>query len=182
MARATSGGAGAGAGAGYELSDSDIRRATHTKVWTYSQLLRKTSLAQLLDAKGRCVILYETQGPLVGHWVALLRHPGGIEYFDPYGGIAPDGEARWLSPGKLAALGENTKALSALIRASGLPLSVNPCHYQSKAPGNNECGRHCVSRVHFSSLSEADYNAMIKRSGLSPDAFVLNVSQKLLGK
>lgn len=169
-------------GAGYSLSDADIRRAAKTKVWLYSDLLKKKSLQGLFDSKGRCALLYETTSPTSGHWVAMIRRGGSLEYFDPYGGIPPDGELRWLGAAQAAALGENTRWLSQLLKASGLRVTSNPYHYQAHTAGNNECGRHVVARLHYWPLSEQEYHALVQRSGLSPDEWALHVSQELLGK
>lgn len=169
-------------GDGYSLSDADIRRAVHTKVWIYKDLLNKNSLEGMWDSKGRFALLWEVDSPQEGHWVCLIRKGDSVEYFDPYGGYRPDGERTWLSAEKAHELGEDEGKLSALIKASGLALSSNPFHYQSKAQGNNECGRHVVSRLYYYRLSETDYDAVIKKSGKTPDQFVLDVSNSLLHK
>ncbi len=173
-------------GSGYALSDEDIAHAADTHVIEYSDLFNAPSLASVFDPKGRVVMLYETTGPLSGHWVCMIRRGGSVEYFDPYGGIRPDGELKWLTPAKAAQLGENQKTLSKLIAASGLSLTVNPFHYQAQTPGNNECGRHCVARVHFSFLTEPEYHRMVtsecRSAGYSsPDQWALMVSNQLMG-
>ena len=72
---------------GSPMSDGDLRKTIgkDLKIIRYSELALLRSLEQLLPRpKDHCILLYETQ-PGVGHKVALLKHNGAYEFFDPYG-------------------------------------------------------------------------------------------------
>ena len=61
----------------YSLSDTDMKKVIPTlKVVSYPDLLKATSLDQVLDEKGRLMLLYLTENQHTGHWVCLLKRRG----------------------------------------------------------------------------------------------------------
>jgi len=154
------------------------------RVVSYPELLEAQTLDDVLDEKGRLMLLYLTEDENTGHWVCLLKRRGTqvIEYFDPYGGYGPDGESKWLSADELEQFGQDTKKLSKLIRASPYKLVINQTAFQKDKNDNNTCGRHCLTRLYLKHLSLPQYTKMVKASGVSPDDFVSGFTYNLIGK
>jgi len=169
----------------YALSDSDMKKVIPTlRIISYPELLKANTIDDVLDEKGRLMLLYLTENQNTGHWVCLLKRRGTnvLEYFDPYGGYGPDGESKWLSPDELEEFGQDTKHLSKLIRASPYKLVINKTAFQKDKTDNNTCGRHCLARLYFKHLSLPEYTKMVKGSGVSPDDFVSGFTYNLIGR
>lgn len=169
----------------YSLSDSDMKKVIPTlRIISYPDLLKAQSLDDVLDEKGRLMLLYLTEDQNTGHWVCLLKRKGTdvVEYFDPYGGYGPDGESEWLSADELEEFGQDTKQLSKLIRNSPYKLVVNKTPFQKDKSDNNTCGRHCLCRLYMKHLSLPEYTKLLKNSGVSPDDFVSGFTYNLIGK
>ena len=114
----------------YSLSESDIQKMIPTlKIISYPTLLKATSIDDVLDDKGRLMLLYLTLDQFTGHWVCLLNYRDSniIEYFDPYGNYKPDGESKWLTKQQLKEFGQSTKKLTELLQKS---------NYEVKSPDN----------------------------------------------
>lgn len=154
------------------------------KVVSYPELLGATNIDQVLDQKGRLMLLYLTENESTGHWVCLLKRKGTnvLEYFDPYGNYGPDGESKWLSDEELEEFGQDTKHLSKLIRKSPYKLVINKTAFQKDRSSNNTCGRHCLTRLYMKHLSLPEYTKLVKESGVSPDDFVSGFTFNLIGK
>ena len=169
----------------YSLSDKDMKKIIPTlKVVSYPELLHATHIDQILDHKGRLMLLYLTENQNTGHWVCLLKRRGTkvLEYFDPYGNYGPDGESEWLTPQELEEFGQDTFHLSKLIKASPYKLVVNKTKFQKDKRDINTCGRHCLTRLYLKHLSLPQYTKLIKGSGISPDDFVSGFTYYLIGQ
>ena len=185
--------------ASYSLTDVDIERCLPgIKVWLYPDLAHVNSLDEILDLKGRAVILFLTTSDTAGHWVGLWkdsrtrlsrkpdqREVAGtvgscVHYFDSYGKMRPDDEQKWLSQQMRKRLKETKPLLTNLIKKGGYKTQVNPIQYQGHQDWNNECGRHVVSRLFFHTDSDTKYKTRIAKSGMSPDDFVLTLTNHLL--
>ena len=167
----------------YSLSDKDVKSIIPTlKVVSYPELLSATSIDQVLDEKGRLMLLYLTENENTGHWVCLLKRRGTkcIEYFDPYGKYGPDGESKWLTPEELEEFGQDTFHLSKLIKNSPYKLVVNKTQFQKDKRDVNTCGRHCLTRLYLKHLSLPEYTKLVKGSGVSPDDFVSGFTYNLI--
>lgn len=170
---------------GYSLSDTDIRTIIPTlKVISYPDLLKYKDIDSALDEKGRLMILYLTTDMNVGHWTCLLKSKDGkkLEYFDSYGGMKPDQESEWLSEDNLKRFSQDSKYLTDLLKNCEYKVVYNRYPFQSEAPGIATCGRHAVTRLYFKHLSLPQYTQMIIDSDMTPDDFVCNFTQKLIGK
>ena len=166
----------------YSLSDADIRKCLGaTSIFPYPQLKQMNSIHDAFDAKGRCMMLILTTGPTEGHWIAMLKRPDHIEYFDPYG-HKPDAEKRILPKARLEQLGEAENTLTALLKGSGMPVIYNTHGFQKVGASMNTCGRHCITRLLYSRLPLEDNEQLIKRSKLSPDDVVAGTTFKALRK
>ena len=154
------------------------------RIVSYPELLKATSIDDVLDEKGRLMLLYLTENQSTGHWVCLLKRRGTdiLEYFDPYGGYGPDGESKWLTPDQLEEFGQDTFHLSKLIRNSPYKLLINKTAFQKDKSDNNTCGRHCLCRLYMKHLSLPQYTKLLKESGVSPDDFVSGFTYNLIGR
>lgn len=169
----------------YSLSETDIQKMIPTlKIIPYTALLEARSIDDVLDDKGRLMLLYLTENEMTGHWVCLLnyRNSNIIEYFDPYGNFKPDGEAEWLTAAKLKKLGQSTKKLTQLLKASQYQVKSNAFPFQSDRINMNTCGRHCTTRLYFKNLLLPDYIKLVESTGLTPDEFVCAFTFNLIGK
>lgn len=167
----------------YPLSDGDIRTILggNIKIFTYPQLKQFRSADALFDDKGRCLILFLTEGPTAGHWCCLLKREGHIEFFDPYGDT-PEGVQDEIPKTKRDELDMNQPYLMRLLKASGRPVVYNSYPFQKEKRDINTCGRHCIVRLLYAPDSLDAYKRIITSSGLSPDDFVSGVSASMLGK
>lgn len=169
----------------YSLSESDIQKMIPTlKIISYPDLLKAKSIDDVLDKKGRLMLLYLTQNINTGHWVCLLnyRDTNIIEYFDPYGNYKPDGESKWLSKKQLKEFGQSTKKLTELLQKSKYEVKSNAYPFQKDKMNMNTCGRHCTTRLYFKNLHLPDYIKLVESTGLKPDDFVCAFTYNLIGK
>lgn len=171
----------------YSLSDEDMKKVIPTlKVVSYPEILGANSLDEILDDKGRLMLLYLTENEHTGHWICLLKRRGTktIEFFDPYGNIRPDGESQWLNENELEQFGQDTFHLSKLIRESPYKLIINKTAFQSEQNNMNTCGRHCLTRLYMKHLSLTEYTKLVltacKEAGITPDDFVVGLTYNLI--
>ena len=169
----------------YSLSDKDMKKIIPTlKVVSYPELLNAKHIDEVLDSKGRLMLLYLTENEHTGHWVCLLKRRGTktLEYFDPYGNYGPDGESKWLTPQELEEFGQDTFHLSKLIKSSPYKLIINKTKFQKDKRDVNTCGRHCLTRLYLKHLSLPEYTKLVQGSGVSPDDFVSGFTFNLIGQ
>jgi hypothetical protein len=169
----------------YSLSESDIQQMIPTlKIVPYTDLHKAETIDDVLDEKGRLMLLYLTEDHSTGHWVCLLnyRNSNIIEYFDPYGNYKPDGESKWLTPKKLKELGQATKKLTQLLNNSQYEIKSNAYPFQKDKMNMNTCGRHCTTRLYFKHLRLPEYIKLVESTGLPPDQFVSAFTYNLIGK
>ena len=169
----------------YALNDDDIHKMIPTlSIKTYQEILGARTLDDILDAKGRLILLYLTTDAHTGHWVALLKKHGVVEFCDSYG-IRPDGEGKWLTPAKLKQLGQASKHLSALLNACPYKVVWNNTKLQSDKSTIATCGRHALTRLYFKHLPLAKYVKMLKlvqkNTGMTPDEFVVGFTSYFIG-
>lgn len=151
----------------YALGDNDVQEKlpTDTKIILYNDLAGVEDITELMDEKGRLVMLYPREAPTVGHWVCMfINKEGDIEYFDPYG-EPPEETKRDLSPEKLEELGIVEDILMPLLKQSaskrGKGVVFNAHQYQKLAPGINTCGRWCVSRLAFHEATADEFKKIL---------------------
>jgi len=169
----------------YSLSESDIQQMIPTlKIVPYPDLLKANKIDDVLDEKGRLMLLYLTENQNTGHWVCLLKYRGTniIEYFDPYGNYKPDGESKWLTPQKLKELGQASKKLTKLLDESQYEIKSNAFPFQKDKLNMNTCGRHCTTRLYFKHLTLPEYIKLVESTGLPADKFVSAFTYNLIGK
>ena len=170
---------------GYALSETDIQKMIPTlKIISYPELLKANSIDDVLDEKGRLMLLYLTESEMMGHWVCLLnyRNSNIIEYFDPYGNYKPDGEAKWLPKERLERFGQSTKQLTKLLNNSKYTVKSNAYPFRGDKANVNTCGRQCTTRLYFKHLKLPEYIKLVESTGLEPDEFVTAFTYNLIGK
>jgi len=169
----------------YSLSESDIQKMIPTlKIIPYPDLLHAQHIDDVLDGKGRLMLLYLTENQSTGHWVCLLKYRNSniIEYFDPYGNYRPDGESKWLTKEKLKEFGQASKKLTQLLDESPYEIKSNAFPFQKDKMNMNTCGRHCTTRLYFKHLRLPEYIKLVESTGLQPDKFVSAFTYNLIGK
>jgi hypothetical protein len=165
----------------YSLSNFDIHKMIPTlKIMSYPDLLQYRSIDQVLDEKGRLMILYLTSDEYTGHWICLLKKGNKIEFFDPYGNLKPDEEDQWVSSKKLKQFDQDTHYLTKLLKESGYKVVYNKFPFQAESSDIATCGRHCATRLYFKHLTLPEYTQMVLDSNISPDDFVTNFTHKLI--
>lgn len=164
----------------YALSGEDLVNCVGDLMIVKYPDLDETSIKQLFRIRNQAVVLFLTESKMMGHWQALLLHPGNvIEVFDSFG-MPVDSGRKWLSEKKKDELDEHEPQLEQLIRKTNLKCMYNDKKLQSETV--NTCGRHVACRIMNAHMSLPEYLALIKNSGMSPDEFVTLVTYKKLGK
>lgn len=169
----------------YPLTESDMRKVIPTLgIKSYTDLMDADTIDDVLDEKGRLMLLYLTEDESTGHWVCLLklRNEPIIEYFDPYGNYKPDGEKKWLSLAKQREFGEDTDKLTKLLKNSPYTVKSNAIAFQKEESDNNTCGRHCLCRLYLKHLDLPQYAELVESSGVPADDFVSGFTYNLIGK
>lgn len=173
----------------YPLSETDMKKVIPTlNIKSYTDLMDADTIDDVLDEKGRLMLLYLTENESTGHWVCLLklRDSNILEYFDPYGNYKPDGEKKWISLAKQREFGQDTDKLTKLIKNSPYELKSNAVPFQESKNDVNTCGRHCLVRLYMKHLSLPEYADMVAKAceegNMTPDDFVSGFSYNLIGK
>ena len=167
----------------YALSDDDIRTllGSGIKITNYPKLEGVKHIDELFDRKGRAIIFYPQTDENTGHWTCMLKRGRTIEFFDPYG-EPPDYQKDTIPTPLLERMKMTQPLLADLLLSSPYKLIYNKEQVQELADSVQTCGRHCVVRLLFGHLPVKQYRRVIKRSGLSPDEFVLRITQQELGR
>jgi len=167
----------------YPLSDTDIRKllGSGVSLITYPELADMDSIDEAFDDRGRCILLFLTSSPTSGHWCCLLKSKKGIEFFDPYGEV-PDAQKKGADPALLRQMDERQPYLTQLLRKAARPIYYNITPFQEDNTNITTCGRHAVVRCLYDKLSLNQYTKMIKKSGMSPDEFVVKLTYDKLRK
>ena len=173
----------------YPLSETDMRAIIPTlKIQSYTDLLDASELDDVLDDKGRLMLLYLTENESTGHWICLLklRDSNVVEFMDPYGNFKPDGEKKWLTNETLREFGQDTNKLTKLLRDSSYTVKSSAVPFQQEEDDNNTCGKHCLLRLYMKHLSLPEYAAFVadacEAEDLTPDEFVCGFVHSLIGK
>jgi hypothetical protein len=111
-----------------------------SNIFTSKDLLNVNNIDNLLDRKGRGIMLYLTENDTTGHWIGLLRKGNTIEIFDPYGNKPNEWEKKLNSE---KGLNPPNGVLEKLIKGSGYKIKINNMKHQDiNNPNIATCGRH----------------------------------------
>jgi hypothetical protein len=158
------------------LSDDDIKYLTRNKcnIMKYEELAHCETLDQVLKPHGACILLYETEKNF-GHWVALIKNPGGkkdvVEFFDSYG-MAPDEELKMIPQYFRATSAQNFPHLTQLINESPYQVQFNDIDFQEEIKNVNTCGRWAAMRVIWRNISLDKFQDFLLNQRISPDEYV----------
>jgi len=167
----------------YPLSDSDIEDIVGYKVplLPYPELGNYESLDTVFGTKDACILLFPNVSPTIGHWCCMLRKPNGYEFFDSFG-EPPEAQKDGMTHSRLESLDIDAPYLTNLFRASGKPVYYNTYPFQKDRADIATCGRHCAVRILYAPYDLDTYKAIIDKSGLSPDEFVIGVTYDKIKK
>lgn len=166
----------------YSLTDEDLRSllGSSISIVTYPELKNVSNIRQILDDKGRAMILFLTENENTGHWQCIMDHGPYIEWQDSYG-IQPDGTRRWLNKREQENLGQDQDLLKPLLKAAGKPVIQNKYRFQ-RGDDVNTCGRHCAARLLFKDLSLDQYKNLMDLMDMDPDDFVTAMTYEGISK
>ena len=160
----------------YPLSNFDIEEVEKTKVKSLDEIKQLDHLDQLLDRKGRGIILLQNISDNEGHWASILRYPKKpiVELYEGYG----------LKKEGLIDLDPDINHLFDLIEKSGYKLILNNKKYQSKSNNINTCGRYALLRILAHKLNLNEFNNMINKisKNMKVDDIISIISYLILGK
>jgi hypothetical protein len=146
-----------------------------------SQLDNYSSLGDLLgSANTAFVLLEEAQiGPdVAGHWVAILKRPGDVVYFDPYGGGPQAGER--MVQGRFRE-GDN---IQDLLATAGTKVLYDTTRFQRKSPEVATCGRWCALRAAMRDLGVEQFRSWVidtcRELNMQPDNLAVFVTDRFL--
>ena len=172
----------------YPLSNTDIQKVLEpdTRIFTYPDFARMSSIDEAFDELGRCIFLFLTESKTSGHWLCMIKRGDTIEYWDSYG-EKPEAQRKWLSRGELDALGQGEPYLFNLLKQSGYKVYYNTHKYQKTSSVDNECGRWCCMRLVCKDISNDEFMKLINRSMKenklrTPDDVVSAFIADILGK
>lgn len=169
-----------------ELSDTDLRALLPGVPITQYNELEDKSLGNLIDQKGRGIVLFvqkETSRAVEGHWLGLCRLNEGLLAFDPYGGSRDPWylDHTWSTSEQLDKLDQEAPILSRIIRHSGLQPVYNTVRLQVMKKGIETCGRHVVVRLWNQHMGTKEYAQWLKSEDGNPDFTVCKLTYEKLG-
>ena len=164
-----------GEGIDKALSGTEVARLSGgARIIRYPDLADVGSWNDLVGDKGAAV-LFCTDSPSNGHWIAAFNGADGAHVFDPLG-VALDAERSYISAQQRGQLNETQPQFSRLL--SGQPCQVSRYDFQADKPGVNTCGRWSALRLQNKDKTDSQFKQMVlegvKSSGApSPDAWVV---------
>lgn len=170
----------------YALSDDDINKILEpdTTIQRYRKLDTLNHIDDILDTKGRAVLLYNTTDDFNGHWVCLIKRGNKtIEFFDPYG-YKPDTQQYQLGKNiDNRRYEQHDNDLTRLLKESKYRVYYNTYPFQDRDDVSlATCGRHCVMRLIHYKEALPKYYERISKAGLSADDWVSRETYKILHK
>lgn len=140
------------------------------RIIEYDFIIGETDITRLLSG-GAIIVLYPTlratrkkEKIALGHWVAILQTPEGINFYDPYGEMIDRQKAYAKSRKTLYKEKENT--LVRLLLESGQPVDYSHhVHQYFSSYGKDAvatCGWHCLTRCYFDFLTNDQYNEVVR--------------------
>ena len=128
----------------------------------YKDIHKFNNINEMLGKYKKCVILYHTRANY-GHWTCLYEYKDTIYFFDSYGFI-PDDELKFLHRSLKEELNSDHRYLTKLLYESDKKVEYNEYELQEEKKGVNTCGRWCLLRLKYPSISVDDFHKIFKRS------------------
>lgn len=162
-------------GIDHAFSEDDIRAfCGNIPILRYPELANMTDPSELFQGKDGAALLFLTDGPSDGHWIAVLDKPDHYEVFDSFG-TAIDGDRKWLDNHKLLEFGETAPLLSKLLKGRGKEVIHNTKKLQKDDA--DTCGRYVAARINRASTPLPDFIRELTANGRSPDVNVTLMTQ-----
>jgi len=179
------------------LSDDEVKKIAgrDSKVITYPDLKKYSSIPQLFGKANKIIILYlnERNGnSFIGHWVLLLRRKDKngkeiLEFNDSYSTYI-DAYFDDQSSEQREMLDQGSGYLSRLLykyckNNPNVELHYNEFPFQKEGAGINTCGRWVGLRAHFSAVPLEKYQNLFQRvraNGHDLDKVVVDLTDELL--
>jgi len=109
-----------------------------------------------------------------GHYVALIKHRRGYEFYDPYG-FKPDTKQKD-TPQRAKLYQEDHNTLIGLFLKSGASIDYNHNKHQKLSDAVATCGRHAMFRSLCHAMNNDEYHLFVtklsKQYRVTPDVFV----------
>lgn len=177
---ATAVGSDVGRGITKELSGDQVQKAAGG-----CTIVRYPDLAQfptwtdfMAHCKGRAAVLFCTDSPTDGHWLAAWDGSDGPHVFDPLG-LALDAERKLIGADAAEELGQDNPEFKRLLE--GAKCHVSRFDYQSDKPGVNTCGRWAALRLKNADATDPEFKDWVLRSAKAAgmennlDAWVVSI-------
>ena len=151
------------------------------KVLRYPDLASMGSWSELVSPSGKAAILFCTDSPTDGHWIAAFDGPDGPHVFDPLG-VALDAERKYLAAGMAEALGEQNAQFARLLSTQPDKVHVSKIDFQADKPGVNTCGRWSGLRLSKKDWTDPEFAGFVKdgmaaNPGLSADEWIVQATR-----
>lgn len=147
----------------YPLGNDDLMELLDlepSNIFNSHKLTEVDNIDELLDRKGRGILLWLTEDDKTGHWIGLLRKGNILEVFDPYGNKGPEWNKKLNSK---KGLNPPIEMFENLIKGSGYKLKYNNVKHQPINNSNSAtCGKHTALRLLFNKFNLEDYNKFMK--------------------
>ena len=157
------------------LSDDQMRcLLPGVNVVLYPELADYQTIDDVFKGRSCAVLLVFTIGDTDGHWMALLKNPGGrrgrIEVFDSYG-EPPDGELPYVSAALRRRTNQESPLLLPLLINSGYEVEYSDVPIQRLANRIVSCGPHVVVRCLNDNLDNDEQSRIYHHDDCDADEF-----------
>ena len=157
------------------FTEDDIRSfCGNIPIMRYPELANMTDPSQLFQGKGAAALLFLTDGPSEGHWIAVLDRPDHYEVFDSFG-TAIDGHRQWLDKKRLLEFDQTAPLLSNLLKGKGKPVIHNSKKLQSDTA--DTCGRFVAARIVQAATPMKQFVAELTSNGQTPDENIIEMTE-----
>jgi hypothetical protein len=157
------------------FSEDDIRSfCGNIPIMRYPELAKMTDPSQLFQGKGAAALLFLTDGPSDGHWIAVLDRPEHYEVFDSFG-TSIDGHREWLGKRQLEQFEQTAPLLSNLLKGKGKPVIHNSKKLQADTV--DTCGRYVAARIVQAATPLKQFIAELTSNGQTPDQNIIEMTE-----
>lgn len=158
----------------YALSDEDIENKINAKCVSYEDL---PNLDNYFNKYKYLFILYKYK-PNFGHWVVLINHPYGIEFFDSYG-TKPDSMIKNFPKKIRNAYGMEYPKLLTQLYLLKKPIHYNAIKLQKMSPKIQTCGKWGVVRCMLDHIPIDDFGKIIQNNKRDNDEIIESIYRNL---
>lgn len=157
------------------FTEDDIRSfCGNIPIMRYPELANMTDPSQLFQGKGAAALLFLTDGPSEGHWLAVLDRPDHYEVFDSFG-TSIDGHREWLGQKELEQFEQTAPLLSNLLKGKGKRVIHNTKKLQADTV--DTCGRYVAARIVQAATPLKQFVAELTSNGQTPDQNIIELTE-----